>query len=269
MRDPLDGLETTVDRLTGSWRIHQLRRGHRFSSDDQLCAWRATLAAPRARQLLDLGCGVGSVGLIALHRLVEASRLTGIEAQPVSVALARRTVATNGLTDRVRLIEGDLRDPGVLPSDARFDLITGSPPYFPRGTAVESPIPQRAGARVELRGSVVDYCAAARRWAAPGARFAFVMTAADPRTEQAPAEHGWAVLERLDVVFAPGRDPLVAVLVCARTDEGPHPPRVERRLVIRGGDGQHTATYLAVRRVLSEGWSVDREGAEPGRHQLQ
>ena len=38
--------------------------------------------------------------------------------------LARRTVRLNGLGDRVAFTLGDLRDPTVLPDEARFDLVT-------------------------------------------------------------------------------------------------------------------------------------------------
>src|SRR5690606_10536143 len=126
--------DESLDRLVGDWHILQLKRGHRFSTDDLVCAWRATLAVPHARRLLDLGCGIGSVGLSALHRLPADATLVGVEAQDVSIGLARRTVARNGLSDRVRLVHGDLRDPGVLDADLvgdGFDLITGSPPYIP------------------------------------------------------------------------------------------------------------------------------------------
>ena len=76
--------------------------------------------------------------------------------------------------------------------------MTGSPPYIPVGSGLPSPHPQRAGARLELAGSVHDYCAAARRWLAPGGRFCFVFAAGDPRGESAPRAHGLTVLERID-----------------------------------------------------------------------
>lgn len=247
--------DESLDRLVGDWSILQLKRGHRFSTDDLVCAWRATLAVPNARRLLDLGCGIGSVGLSALYRLPSDAVLVGIEAQEISIALARRTVARNGLSDRVRLVHGDLRDPDVLGPDlvgGGFDLVTGSPPYIPLGKGHVSPVPQRAGARMELRGSVYDYCRAARRYLAPGGRFCFVMAAADPRTEDAPVQAGLRVVERWDYVFARGRDPLVATLVCARAEDEA-PDRIEGRLVIRGDDGEWTPEYLAFREEMSSG----------------
>lgn len=250
--------DESLDLLAGSWRIFQLKRGHRFSTDDLATSWRAAKALPNARTLLDIGSGIGSVGLTTLWRLKNPdARLVGIEAQEVSLALARRTVAYNDLGDRVAYHHGDLRDAAVLPAGARFELITGSPPYIPPGKGLLSPNSQRAHARNELRGSVVDYCAAARRWLAPGGRFVYVMPGADVRTEQAPLACGLVVLERWDYVFRQGKGIEIATIVCAREEDGPHPPRTDGRLVIRDVNGEWTPEYLEFRAAM--GIIVTRE----------
>lgn len=241
--------DESLDALTPTWDIVQLKRGHRFSTDDLATAWRASLARPQARTVLDMGCGVGSVGLSTLYRLPDDARLVAIEAQAISVALYRKTIAHNGLDDRVTLHEGDLRDGSVLPEGATFELVTGSPPYVPVGNGVISPHPQKAGARMELRGSVFDYCRAAKRWLAPEGRFAFVMLAQDPRTEAAPVEAGLAVVERWDYVFGAQRTPHIATMVCAHAEEGPF-ERVTGTLAIRGPAGEWTAEYREFQRAM-------------------
>jgi tRNA1(Val) A37 N6-methylase TrmN6 len=121
----------------------------------------------------------------------------------------------------------------------------------PEGTGLVSAHPQRAGARIELRGSVFDYCRAAKRWMAPGGRFCFVMQADDPRTEPAPVEAGLTVVERWDYVFGRGRRPHIATLVCAHADEVPvGAERATGRLVIRGPDGEWTEEYHAFRHEM-------------------
>jgi tRNA1Val (adenine37-N6)-methyltransferase len=251
-RGPLDG--ESLDLLAGSWRIFQLVRGHRFSTDDLACAWRASLARPSARRLLDLGSGIGSVGLSTLWRVSRAeagARLWGVEAQEISVGLARRTAAWNGLADRVSFVHADLRD---APHDglelAGYDLITGSPPYIPPGHGVLSPIPQRAGARIELRGSVYDYCRVARLYLAPGGRFSFVMASGDPRTADAPVAAGLVVVERFEIVFRDGRPPHICVVTCARPDDPTASPAGSSQLVVRDRDGVWTAEYLAFRQAM-------------------
>src|SRR6185436_2010279 len=100
--------------LAGDWRILQQVRGHRFSLDDLVTAHlaaRIAAAAPPGR-MLDLGCGIGSVLLLLAWRFPLA-RACGIEAQPLSAAMARRSIAWNGAGDRCQVIEGDLRDPAT------------------------------------------------------------------------------------------------------------------------------------------------------------
>ncbi len=249
MSDLLPSPDETLDRLAGPWRVFQLARGHRFSTDDQVTAWRASHVRPQAMRMLDMGCGIGSVGLSTLYTLDPAATMVGIEAQDISIALLHRSLRLNGLDERVEVHHGDLRDSAALIGNSTFELITGSPPYMPVGKGLISPHPQRAACRVELRGSVFDYCEAARRHLAPGGRFVFVMLADDPRTEAAPLAHGLAVTERYDYAFREGHKPLIATLVCAREEEGPFERRVGL-VTVRDKDGEWTPEYLAIRDEL-------------------
>ena len=94
--------DESLDALSGHFRIYQLRAGHRFSTDDVLTAWYGTTWVPSARMVLDLGSGIGSVGMIAAWRLPGA-RFVTVEAQADSVVLARKSAEYNGLPDRIAL----------------------------------------------------------------------------------------------------------------------------------------------------------------------
>src|SRR5690606_14070070 len=98
--------DVTLDYICGHFRIFQLRRGHRFSTDDVLTAWYGTTWCPTAARVLDLGSGIGSVATIAAWRLPGA-RLVTVEAQEISVALARRSMRFNGLDGRCDVRCGD------------------------------------------------------------------------------------------------------------------------------------------------------------------
>src|SRR6185437_4739247 len=128
---PEPGEGETLDALCGDFRIFQLRDGHRFSTDDLLAAWYGTLAAPTVERALDLGSGIGSVGMIAAWRLPGA-RFVTVEAQEQSVALARKSARYNRIEDRYEIRQGDFRDAMLKPNE-KFDLVLGSPPYFPLG----------------------------------------------------------------------------------------------------------------------------------------
>ena len=208
--------------------------------DDQLTAWTAFQAAPKARRLLDLGCGIGSVGLMTLYFLPADATLLGVEVQGVSIGLARRSVATNGLQERVELVHQDLRG---FHRPERFDLITGSPPYIPADKGVHSPHPQRAGARMELRGDVFDYCRAAAEHLAPEGLFALCHAGKDPRPVQAIQAAGLTLRHRREVCFRRGKPPTIALYLAGwggGLEE--RPP-----LVIREEDGTQTLEYQAIR----------------------
>ena len=110
----------TLDAISGYFRLFQLRKGHRFSTDDVLTAWYGTSWCPRAERVLDLGSGIGSVGMIAAWRLPGAKFVT-IEAQEESVRLARKSARYNNLENRYEIRHGDFRDPQMLGPDEKFD----------------------------------------------------------------------------------------------------------------------------------------------------
>lgn len=231
--------ELTLDALAGDWRIWQLRQGHRFSADDLLTAWTAANARPAASRVLDLGSGIGSVGLLTLWRLPVEARLTLVEVQARSHQLARRTVAHNRLQDRVRLCNLDLRDwPG-----GDYDLVTGSPPYLPPGQGTLSRHPQKAAARFELHGDVFDYCRAAARSLSDDGVFCFCHAARDLRPEAAVAAAGLRLRTRQDVHFRAGQPPMIALFTCAWSGARAAPPP----LALRDLRGQWTEAYLRIR----------------------
>jgi tRNA1Val (adenine37-N6)-methyltransferase len=234
--------ETSLDRLAGGWRIFQLRHGHRFSADDLLTAWAAVRPQPAARQLLDLGAGIGSVGLLVLWKMPAAAHLTMVEVQAVSHTLAQRTVAHNGLATRVTLHLMDLRRwPG-----GHFDLVTASPPYLPLARGVRSPHAQKAAARFELHGNVFDYCRAAARSLADHGVFCFCHRADDPRPEQAIATSGLTLVRRQAVYFRATLPARLALFTCAWRGVREDPPP----LVIRDQAGRWTEEYLGIREEM-------------------
>ena len=233
------------DYICGNFRIFQYEKGHRYSTDDVLTAWYGTICSPRVDRMADLGSGIGSVAIIAAWRLPGA-RVVTVEAQQQSIRLARKSVRYNGLEDRFTLLHGDLRE---LQTDERFDLVTGSPPYFPPGTATEADHSQAVPARIEMRGSVSGYAATAARILAPGGVFAFVFPALQlSRVEAALADAGLMLLRRRDVIFKEGEPPLISLFAAVRI--GDVPPReafVEPPLTIRTRAGQVHPEYAAIR----------------------
>jgi len=243
--------DESLDALSGHFRIYQLRRGHRFSTDDVLTAWYGTTWAPTAASVLDLGSGIGSVGMIAAWRLPGA-RFVTIEAQDDSVRLARKSSAYNGLDARYEIRHGDFRDPSILNADEQFDLVLGSPPYFPEGTGITGDHPQKVACRFELRGDIGDYARVAAVHLTAGGLFACVFPEAQrERVERAAANAGLVIVRRRPVILREGEPPLVALFAMMRAVDLPRPMHdrtwLEPPLVIRASDGTVHPEYAATK----------------------
>lgn len=241
----------TLDAISGFFRLFQYKDGHRYSTDDVLTAWYGTCWCPSARRVLDLGSGIGSVGMISAWRLPMAQFVT-IEAQDISVSLARKSARYNGIEARYDIREGDFRDPKVLGEGEKFDLILGSPPYFPLGSGILGDHPQKIACRFEVRGTVADYCARAVQHLEWGGVFAGVFPVAQrDRVEEGIRAAGAVMVRARDVVFKEGEPPLLFVFLMMRRDHLPESMWSatwnESPLIIRDRQGQVHPEYRAVK----------------------
>ncbi|WP_243288026.1 tRNA1(Val) (adenine(37)-N6)-methyltransferase [Geothrix terrae] len=244
----------TLDGLCGRWRIFQLEKGNRFSTDDLVTAWYGTTWCPRAGRIADLGSGIGSVALMAAWRCPGAVVHT-VEAQEASLRLARKSIRYNGQEARIIPHMGDLRDPALFEGEAPFDLVTGTPPYWPEGHRLPATHPQSVPARLEVRGSIADYAKAAARILAPGGIFACVFPN-DQRDRALAAlrEAGLLCLHRREIVFKEGEPYGLDVFAAGRRQDYPGDfetraqcPEVEPPILIRRADGSVDPAIAGVR----------------------
>jgi len=239
--------DVTRDRLIGDVHLYQRRGGHRTSTDDVVTAWFASKRFARTPQrYLDLGCGVGSVLLMTVHRLRPLYSV-GVEAQPQSVEMARRSVAELPCGMPAIIVrQADFRDPDFV--DGTFDLVTGSPPYFPLSDGVLPADAQRRACRFEARGGVEAYCDAAARALDEGGSFYLVFqTTWDARVLAAAQATQLHLTARADFrmrVDRPG--PFLTVYEFRRIPSA----LTAVELSIRDVNGAFTAEYEAARAEL-------------------
>lgn len=166
--------ERLDDLGRGGLRIIQHPGRFPFAIDAVLLAWYATVRG-KAR-VLDLGTGCGVVPLLLAGRHPQA-QITGLEIQAETADMAARSVALNGLADRVRIDCGDYRQVGTLYGHGTFDVVTMNPPYREPGRGLISPANARALARHELTGTLADAVKAASIAVKFGGRVAVVFLA--------------------------------------------------------------------------------------------
>ncbi len=228
------------------WLIAQRKNGHRHSIDDVLTAWYALEVSPPVAEYLDLGTGIGTVGLLTLWGLGPAARLTCVEAQAISYRLLQANLEANGLRARVDCSHGDLRH---LALRRTFPLITGSPPYFPPGSGVLPQDAQKAHARFELRGDVTDYARTASAHLAESGWFVLCFpTPQKQRAVDGLTAAGLSVARLRDVIPRETLAPLFTLFACRHAQEHQSETEVEEPLIVRLASGRLTAEMAAVRR---------------------
>jgi tRNA1Val (adenine37-N6)-methyltransferase len=249
--------DETLDALSGDFRIFQLREGHRFSTDDLLAAWYGTSIAPSVSRVLDLGSGIGSVGMTAAWR-IPGARFVTVETQEQSVRLARKSAIYNRIEERYEIRHGDFRDTGILKSDEKFDLVLGSPPYFAEDGGLHGDHPQKVACRFEMKGTVVDYCKTAAMHLAPGGVFAFVFPIQPEKQLEkigtGAQDAGLSIIRFRPVCFREGEAPLIGLFAMVLSTDlpekyrtGSQPLWTEPVLTIRTRSGEIHPEYSSVK----------------------
>ena len=231
-----------VSGLVGPYRIFQRKKGHRHGIDDATTAWYALHKTPPVKKTLDLGTGIGTVGLAVLWGLGAGAELTCVEAQDISYRLLTENILGNGLSGCVRAIHGDIRN---LDLGERFPLITGSPPYFPIGTGSLPEDSQKAHARFELRGDVGDYARAAKRHITADGLFVFCFPFQQKgRCIKLVTDEGFRLLSIRDVVPMQSKPPLFSLYCASLSFTGS--VTEEEPLIVAFENGKYTPEMLAI-----------------------
>ena len=151
--------EYTDDALfDGRIRCLQHRRGYRFSLDSVLLGNFVSIRP--AEKILDLGCGSGIVSLILAYRW-PSCQIDGLEIQPELVKLARENVVQNNWQERIRIIQGDLRQIDKNIAAGQFDWVISNPPYRKKGSGRMNVQPEQLVARHENMADVASVVNAA------------------------------------------------------------------------------------------------------------
>jgi tRNA1(Val) A37 N6-methylase TrmN6 len=142
--------------LGGRLHLFQPAAGYRAGVDGVLLA--ATAEAEPGAQVLDLGSGVGVVGLCVAQRLPDA-RITMVERDAGLAALARRNVERNGFGARARVIEADIlrplsASPELAAAAETFDHVLANPPFHVEGRGTAAGDPVKAGANAMPAGAL-------------------------------------------------------------------------------------------------------------------
>ena len=129
--------------------------------------------AKKQERCLDLGCGNGIIPIL-MEAKTEGKHFTGLEIQPESADMARRSVALNGLQDRIDIVEGDIKDASKIFGASSFHVVTTNPPYMTAQHGLTNVYEAKTIARHEVLCNLEDIIRESARLLMPGGRFYMV-----------------------------------------------------------------------------------------------
>lgn len=165
--------EVTEDAfLGGRVRVLQPKSGYRAGLDAVFLAASAPIESGQDCQVLDVGAGVGTVGLCVAARCPLA-RVTLLERVPALAELAQRNVMLNGFEGRVRIVNAAVGSAADVLSafDVRadgFDHVLANPPYHAEGRGTAAPDALKAVSHAMPEAGLDDWVRFMARMTVPG-----------------------------------------------------------------------------------------------------
>lgn len=163
--------ERIDDLQRNGYRIIQKKKGFCFGMDAVLLSGFARVK--EGEVAVDLGTGTGIIPIL-LEAKTEGKHFTGLEIQEEVAEMASRSVALNGLQDRVAIVRGDIKEASQLFGKASFDVVTSNPPYMNDQHGLKNPQEMKAISRHEVLCTLDDVCREAAALLKPGGRFYMV-----------------------------------------------------------------------------------------------
>ena len=124
-------------------------------------------------KVVDFGTGTGVIPIL-LTAKTKSSHIDALEIQEESADMAQRSVQLNGLTDKIKIIQGDIKEASDLLGKASYDYVITNPPYMNNDHGLKNPELPKAIARHEILCSLEDVIREGACVLKPGGHFIMV-----------------------------------------------------------------------------------------------
>ena len=152
--------ESIDDLQLNGLRLIQKEKGFRFGVDAVLLSHFANIK--KKHRVIDLCTGTGIVPFLVYGKY-SPQEVIGLEIQEDMVEMANRSSILNNPEDKVKFINGDLKDKKIIDSIGKFDVVTVNPPYKLNNAGIVNPEDKLAIARHEIMCTLEDVIIASRR----------------------------------------------------------------------------------------------------------
>ena len=174
-------------------------------------------------KVIDLGTGTGIIPIL-LEAKSKGEHFFGLEIQPESADMATRSVAYNGLQDKISIVIGDLKDAAKIFGASSFDVVTSNPPYMTKDHGLVNSGDAKTIARHEIYCNLEDLVTNTAKLLKPGGRCYFV-------------HRPFRLVEILSLMSQYGIEPKRMQLVYPYVDKEPNMVLIEG---LRGGKSRLT-----------------------------
>ena len=163
--------ERLDDLQRNGLKIIQKTDGFCFGMDAVLLSGFA--AVKPGEHVLDMGTGTGIIPLL-LSAKTAGEHFTGLEIQTEIAAMAERSVRLNHLEEKIRIVNGDIKEASRIFGSASFDVVTTNPPYMNDAHGLKNPTEVKAISRHEVLCTLEDVVREGARVLKPGGRMFMV-----------------------------------------------------------------------------------------------
>jgi len=145
----------------GGPRFKDLSGVFRLGTDSVLLAYFAEhSAAIKQTKAADLGCGSGIISILLAWERPHL-HVDGIELQADAARLAAENAELCGLSERINITQGDIRNYKQMLIAGAYDLTISNPPYYAKGSGKLPNDNALAAARAETFCTLENICEAA------------------------------------------------------------------------------------------------------------
>jgi tRNA1Val (adenine37-N6)-methyltransferase len=106
-------------------------------------------------KLIDLCTGNGILPIL-LYAKTEAKSIVGLEIQEEIAEMAGRSIEMNGISDRVEIVTGDVKDASKIFGASSFNVVSCNPPYMIADHGIRNPNDAKYIARHEALCTLED-----------------------------------------------------------------------------------------------------------------
>ena len=138
----------------GGLKLLQDDEAYRYGVDAVLLA--DFCRCPEGAYAADLGTDTGVIPLIICAKYAPA-KVFGVELRKDAAELAVRNAELNGLSDRISILNSDIKDCVRMLTCGAFDLVCSNPPYFEAGKGLHCANGARQTARTETSARLSDF----------------------------------------------------------------------------------------------------------------